>query len=91
VWTDFFCTNKICLREKRKLDKGRIDKAKIIQGCVDWERITPQLSKLATKTDVIVVITPQHTAEDHVWLEDRWMVASLYDEWLTTLCGLILG
>jgi hypothetical protein len=29
--------------------------------------------------------------EDHVWLEDRWMVASLCDEWLTTLCGLILG
>jgi hypothetical protein len=45
-----------------KLDKERIDKAKIIQGCVDWKRITPQLSKLATKTDVIVVITPQHTA-----------------------------
>jgi hypothetical protein len=47
---------------ERKLDKGRIDKAKIIQGCADWERITPQLSKLATKTDVIVAITPQHTA-----------------------------
>jgi hypothetical protein len=30
-------------------------------------------------------------AEDHVWFEDRWMVASLCDEWLTTLCGLILG
>jgi hypothetical protein len=29
---------------------------------VDWKRITPQLSKLATKTDVIVAITPQHTA-----------------------------
>jgi broad-specificity NMP kinase len=29
---------------------------------VDWERITPQLSNLATKPDVIVVITPQHTA-----------------------------
>jgi hypothetical protein len=29
--------------------------------------------------------------ENHVWLEDRWMVASLCDEWLTTLCGLILG
>jgi hypothetical protein len=28
--------------------------------------------------------------EDHVWFEDRWMVASLSDEWLTTLCGLIL-
>jgi hypothetical protein len=26
-----------------------------------------------------------------VWFEDRWMVASLCDEWLTTLCGLILG
>jgi hypothetical protein len=30
-------------------------------------------------------------AEDHVWFEDRWMVVSLCDEWLTTLCGLILG
>jgi hypothetical protein len=30
-------------------------------------------------------------AEDHVWFEDRWMVASFCDEWLTTLCGLILG
>jgi hypothetical protein len=30
-------------------------------------------------------------SEDHVWFEDRWMVASLCDEWLTTLCGLILG
>jgi hypothetical protein len=29
--------------------------------------------------------------EDHVWFEDLWMVASLCDEWLTTLCGLILG
>jgi hypothetical protein len=29
--------------------------------------------------------------EDHVWFEDRWMIASLCDEWLTTLCGLILG
>jgi hypothetical protein len=29
--------------------------------------------------------------EDHVWFEDRWMVASLCDEWLTTLCGQILG
>jgi hypothetical protein len=29
--------------------------------------------------------------EDHVWFEDRWMVASLCDEWLTTLCELILG
>jgi hypothetical protein len=29
--------------------------------------------------------------EDHVWFEDRWMVASLCDECLTTLCGLILG
>jgi hypothetical protein len=29
--------------------------------------------------------------EDHVWFEDRCMVASLCDECLTTLCGLILG
>jgi hypothetical protein len=29
--------------------------------------------------------------EDHVWFEDRWMVASLCDERLTTSCGLILG
>jgi hypothetical protein len=29
--------------------------------------------------------------EDHVWFEDRWMVTSGCDEWLTTLCGLILG
>jgi hypothetical protein len=29
--------------------------------------------------------------EDHVWFEDQWMVASLCDERLTTLCGLILG
>jgi hypothetical protein len=29
--------------------------------------------------------------EDHVWFEDRCMVASLCDEWLTTFCGLILG
>jgi hypothetical protein len=29
--------------------------------------------------------------EDHVWFKDWWMVASLCDEWLTTLCGLILG
>jgi hypothetical protein len=29
--------------------------------------------------------------EDHVWFEDPWMVASLCDEWLTNLCGLILG
>jgi hypothetical protein len=29
--------------------------------------------------------------DDHVRFEDRWMVASWCDEWLTTLCGLILG
>jgi hypothetical protein len=29
--------------------------------------------------------------DEHVWFEDRWMVTSLCDEWLTTLCGLILG
>jgi hypothetical protein len=29
--------------------------------------------------------------EDRVWFEDRWMVASWCDEWLTTLCRLILG
>jgi hypothetical protein len=29
--------------------------------------------------------------EHHVWFEDRWMVASLCDEWLTMLCGLIIG
>jgi hypothetical protein len=29
--------------------------------------------------------------EEHVWFEDRWMVASWCDEWLTTLCGQILG
>jgi hypothetical protein len=29
--------------------------------------------------------------EDRVWFEDRWMVASLCDGWLTTLRGLILG
>jgi hypothetical protein len=28
---------------------------------------------------------------DHVWFEDRWMVASGCDEWLTMLCGLIFG
>jgi hypothetical protein len=26
-----------------------------------------------------------------VWFEDWWMVASWCDEWLTTLCGMILG
>jgi hypothetical protein len=29
--------------------------------------------------------------EDHVWFEDRWMVASWCDKWLTMLCRLILG
>jgi hypothetical protein len=29
--------------------------------------------------------------EDHVWFEDRWMVTSWCDEWLTTLCEPILG
>jgi hypothetical protein len=29
--------------------------------------------------------------ENHVWFEDWWMVASWCDEWLTTLCRLILG
>jgi hypothetical protein len=29
--------------------------------------------------------------EDHVWFEDRWMVASWCDEWFTTLCRLVLG
>jgi hypothetical protein len=38
-----------------------------------------------------IAIAQQGLPEDHVWFEDRWMVASLCDEWLTTLCGLILG
>jgi hypothetical protein len=39
-----------------------------------------------------VVNTPiKGEIKDHVWLENWWMVASLCDEWLTTLCGLILG
>jgi hypothetical protein len=29
--------------------------------------------------------------EDHAWFEDRWMVTYWCDEWLTTLCELILG
>jgi hypothetical protein len=29
--------------------------------------------------------------EDHVWFEDRWMVTSWCDGWLTTLYGLTLG
>jgi hypothetical protein len=28
--------------------------------------------------------------EDHVWFEDRWMVASWCDEWLTMFCGMII-
>jgi hypothetical protein len=39
---------------------------------------------------MLIILFP-YQAEDHVWFEDRWMVASLSDEWLTTLCGLILG
>jgi hypothetical protein len=30
-------------------------------------------------------------SEDHVWFEDRLMVTSWCDEWLTMLCGLTLG
>jgi hypothetical protein len=29
--------------------------------------------------------------ENYVWFEDRWMVASWCDGWLSMLCGLILG
>jgi hypothetical protein len=39
----------------------------------------------------VIWVTPKLFIEDHVWFEDWWMVASLCDEWLTTLCGLILG
>jgi hypothetical protein len=35
--------------------------------------------------------SPRAPTEDHMWFEDWWMVASLCDECLTTLCGLILG
>jgi hypothetical protein len=35
--------------------------------------------------------SPFWPVEDHVWFEDRWMIASLCDEWLTMLCGLTLG
>jgi hypothetical protein len=48
------------------------------------------LFSLLTKC-VCCQCTHQGEIEDHVWFEDRWMVASLCDEWLTTLCGLILG
>jgi hypothetical protein len=38
-----------------------------------------------------VPVPTNEAGEDHVWFEDRWMVASLCDECLTTLYGLILG
>jgi hypothetical protein len=35
--------------------------------------------------------THQDRDWEPVWFEDRWMLASWCDEWLTTLCGLTLG
>jgi hypothetical protein len=58
-----FCTEDL-LEGQRKIDKG-----KITQGCVDWERITPQLSNLATKPDVNVVITPQHCTQTKIQIK----------------------
>jgi hypothetical protein len=48
------------------------------------------LSLLLPYVDVVNALI-NGEIEDHVWFEDRWMVASLCDGWLTTLCGLILG
>jgi hypothetical protein len=47
-------------------------------------------SLLLIYVDVVNALIKGET-EDHVWFEDWLMVASLCDEWLTTLCGLILG
>jgi hypothetical protein len=44
-----------------------------------------------TSCECVVNALVKGEIEDHVWFEDRWMVASLCDEGLTTLCGLILG
>jgi hypothetical protein len=44
-----------------------------------------------TNESCLIMCGYMDQSEDHVWFEDRWMVASLCDERLTTLCGLILG
>jgi hypothetical protein len=36
-------------------------------------------------------LADRRAPESHVWFEDRWMIASWCDEWLTTWCGVILG
>jgi hypothetical protein len=54
-----------------------------------WPR-RRQVEEWPDHTSVLLLVHV-FTFEDHVWFEDRWMVASLCDEWLTTLCGLILG
>jgi hypothetical protein len=55
------------------------------------QRSNPRGKTSATTSKKAKVPRGRRRSEDHVWFEDRWMVASLCDEWLTMLCGLILG
>jgi hypothetical protein len=45
----------------------------------DVSRHKPRLRTQLLRKRFVINRAPQ-TAEDHVWLEDQWMVASLYDE-----------
>jgi hypothetical protein len=59
------------------------------QPCQSSDQI--ELTQARKKVKDQVTQLPMPLSENHVWLEDLWMVASWCDELLTTLCGLILG
>jgi hypothetical protein len=54
-------------------------------------KISPWISQASPRNSKGKMEGENRKTEDHVWFEDRWMVASLCDEWLKMLCGLILG
>jgi ribonuclease HI len=56
-----------------------------------WIVVELGIKRLEIRGDSELVMDQVMKGEDHVWFEDRWIVASWCDQLLTTLCGLILG
>jgi hypothetical protein len=49
-------------------------------SAVDVEVDVPPEGKRRPSHTTLCAAAPRSAAEDHVWFEDRWMVASLCDE-----------
>jgi hypothetical protein len=56
------------------------DVERIVARCTTCQRAKSCLNKHGLYMPLLVPISPWLDIEDHVWFEDRWMVASWCDE-----------